>query len=403
MRITYILAIVCTVAVFTACDDDDTITPVDVPDFYTFERNGQSTVSFSGQTTRIKMATELVDVMNDFDETSEHLKEMYANQTASGGDADPFEDPELNASTKSIKSKTAASKDFFSTNTAESAQLKADFEEWIDGQVDEVFPNEGQLATPGEAGQIADGSSVRYVNGQGMEFNQLVNKGLIGALMVDQMCNNYLGVAVLDDGDNVAENDAKIPADGKNYTNMEHKWDEAYGYLFGLSSDPANPLVNLGEDAFLNKYLARVDNDPDFEGIAEDVFDAFKTGRAAIVAGDYDLRDEQANILRELVSTVIAVRAVYYLQQGMNGLPDSGNDYGPAFHDLSEGFGFVYSLRFTRMPNSNDPYFSSSEVNAFLDLLTEGNGFWDVSKATLNQMSEDIAAKFDFTVAEAAD
>ena len=45
---------------------------------------------FSGQTTRIGMATELVGAMLDFDKTSEELIEMYTNATASGGDADPF-------------------------------------------------------------------------------------------------------------------------------------------------------------------------------------------------------------------------------------------------------------------------------------------------------------------------
>ena len=110
--------------------------------------------------------------------------------------------------------------------------------------------------------------------------------------------------------------------EGKSYTTMEHKWDEAYCYLFGVSSDESDPLATLGEDAFLNKYLSRVERDSDFEGIAQQVFDAFKLGRAAIVAGDYSVRDEQANIIRELISKVIAVRAVYYLQQGKNGIPN---------------------------------------------------------------------------------
>ena len=39
-------------------------------------------------------------------------------------------------------------------------------------------------------------------NAGGLEYNQLVNKGLIGALMVDQMLNNYLSAAVLDEADN---------------------------------------------------------------------------------------------------------------------------------------------------------------------------------------------------------
>lgn len=183
---------------------------------------------------------------------------------------------------------------------------------------------------------------------------------------------------------------------------MEHKWDEAYGYLFGASSNPEDPIINLGEDSFLNKYLGRVNNDPDFTGIASEIWDAFKLGRAAIVAGDYDLRDEQANIIREQVSKVIAIRAVYYLQQGKIALPVTGNNYGPAFHDLSEGAGFVYSLRFLRKPNSSDPYFNQNEVNGFMEKLFVADGFWDITPETLDEISTDIADKFDFTVDEAA-
>ncbi len=386
-----------------SCSDNDggTKTQIENPADYTFERDGVSTVSFSGQSTRIAMGEELISALKDFDETSTHLLEMFANETATGGDSDPYSSADLNASTKSIKSKVAASKDFFSANTSESAIIKEDFESWIFAQVDEVFPNENVAATPGVAGQIADGSSVRYVNGDGLEYNQIVNKGLIGALMVDQMLNNYLGAAVLDEADNRANNDSSVAEEGKAYTTMEHKWDEAYGYLFGASSNPANPIPDLGEDSFLNKYLSRVNGDSDFTGIADDIWEAFKLGRAAIVARDYTVRDEQSNIIKDLVSQVVAVRAVYYLQQGKNGLPTSGNNYGPVFHDLSEGAGFVYSLRFLRKSNSSEAYFSREEVDGFMDQLTAGNGFWDITPETLDAMSEAIAVKFDFTVAQA--
>lgn len=391
---------------FIACEKDDPVTPqIDNPATYAFERNGASTVSFSGQTDRILMATELIGAMSDFGTDKATLLEMFRNETADGADANPYSDANLNASSKSVKSKTAASKDFFSSNTAVAAEIKADFESWINAQVDEVFPNNDQLATAGNAGQIADGSSARYVNGKGLEYNQAVNKGLIGALMLDQIVNNYLSTAVLDADDQRAENDRGQVADGASYTNMEHKWDEAYGYLFGTASDAASPLANLGnDDAFLNKYLGRVEGDDDFAGIAADIYEAFKLGRAAIVAGDYTTRDEQAEVIKGLLSKVIAIRAVYYLQQGKNQLPtDGSNNYGAAFHDLSEGFGFVYSLQFTRKPNSSESYFTFSEVEDFIAELTANNGFWDITPAQLDTMSEAIAGKFDFTVAEAAE
>ncbi|MEL7530163.1 MAG: DUF4856 domain-containing protein [Bacteroidota bacterium] len=390
--------------IFSACDKTPEIM-IDNPATYAFSRDGQSTVSFSGQTTRIQMATELINAMKDFDGADKALLlEMYRNETEAGEDANPYINAELNASTKSVKSKVAASKDFYAANTVDASVIKADFEKWIEAQIDEVFPAENELAEAGKPGQIADGSSTRYINAQGLEYNQAVNKGLIGALMLDQMLNNYLSTAVLDEANNRELNDAGTVADGQSYTTMEHKWDEAYGYAYGTASDPADPNAGLGDaDAFVSKYIGRVEGDDDFAGIADEIYQAFKLGRAAIVAGDYSVRDEQVDILREKFSEVIAIRAVYYLQQGKTSLEKAIPDYGAAFHDLSEGYGFIYSLQFTRIPGTTTPYLSKTEVDGFLSDLLSGNGFWEVTPATLDAISNTIADKFDFTVAQAAE
>jgi hypothetical protein len=389
-----------------SCVNDSNDDPViDEPALYEFTRNGSSTVSFPGQTTRIQMGEELISSMMDFEGATEPLLlEMYRNQEPGGGDVDPFTSQQLNQATKSIKEKVAASEDYFAANATVSVQIKNEFETWISKQVTEVFPNRNTLAAAGQPGQIADGSSVRYVNSQGLEYNQLVNKSLIGALMADQMLNNYLSRSVLDAGTNREDNDSGVLVDGTNYTTMEHKWDEAYGYLFGTSSDPANPLASLGEDSFLNKYLGRVENTEEFEGVAEDIFNAFKRGRAAIVAGDYDVRDEQAEFIRRRVSEIIGIRSVYYLESAKTILQSSSPDYGAIFHDLSEAYGFIYSLQFTRVPGSDEPYFSRQEVQSFLDrLLGDGpNGLWDLTPETLESLSNEIAAPFDFTVDQAA-
>ncbi|MCG2587520.1 DUF4856 domain-containing protein [Rhodohalobacter sulfatireducens] len=392
---------------FISCSTDSNNDPtIDEPATYEFTRNGESTVSFTGQTTRLQMGAELFGAMTDFDNTTENLLyQMYRNQTADGGDADPYASAELNDATKNIKSKVAASEDYFSSNTTLSAEIKDQFEEWMKAQVDEVFPNQNTLAEPGVPGQIADGSSTRYVNAQGLEYDQLVNKSLIGALTADQMLNNYLSVSVLDAGTNRQDNTDGVLAEGANYTNMEHKWDEAYGYLFGNSPNKANPLNTIGDDdIFLNKYFGRVEGDEDFAGISEKVFNAFKLGRAAIVAGDYEVRDEQAEIIREEVSKIIGIRAVYYLQTAKAAIDQETPDYGGAFHDLSEGYGFIYSLMFTRIPNTDSPYFTKAEVEGFLNqLLGDGpNGLWDVTPETLDALSNDIAEAFDFTLEQAA-
>jgi len=397
-----IVILICLMISMTACtrnnDDDDMMVAVSTPETYSFSRDGNSSVSFSGQTTRIQMANEIINRMKDFSASETTLHDMFSNKNNS------FSNEALNSSSKNVKSKTAASKDFFESNASGSAAVRADFEGWLTAQVDEVFPAQNTVASEGIAGQIADGSSTRYVNAKGLEYNQAFNKSLIGALMVDQILNNYISTSVLDAGSNKDNNNNDVVVDGKVYTNMEHKWDEAYGYLYGTSKDKANPNATIGsDDSFLNKYLGKVDSDSDFSGIVQTIFEAFALGRAAIVAKDYILRDAQTAILRENISQVVAVRAVYYLQQGKNLLAAETPDYGAAFHDLSEGYGFVYSLQFTRKPGTNSPYFSRQEVLAFLDQITTGNGFWDVSPATLEAISTEIASRFNFTVAEAKD
>jgi hypothetical protein len=155
----------------------------------------------------------------------------------------------------------------------------------------------------------------------------------------------------------------------------------------------------------LNKYIGRVEGDDDFVGIADEIFQAFKLGRAAIVAKQYDIRDAQAEIIKQKISEIIGIRAVYYLQQARPSLTQENPAYGTAFHDLSEGYGFIYSLQFTRKPNSDEPYFTKAEVDAFLiDLMDDGpNGLWDVEDTTLEAMAVDIAARFDFTLDAASE
>lgn len=385
-----------TTLLFTSCSDDDTdiINPgVEVPDTYSFDRNGNSTVSYDGQTTRILMADEFKASLLDNSKTEADLLAMYAHQA---GDND-FSQESLNASGKNLRSKTAASRDYFSANSTEANEIKNQVDSWISAQVNEVFANWNTIAEPGLAGQIqeAGGGSIRYVNAKGLEYNQAIILTLLGGVMTDQMLNNYLSTSVLDEANNVENNNSDVTAEGANYTTMEHKWDEAFGYLYGTDNKD-NP--QLGQDQYLNKYLGRAENDPDFSGIAQDVYNAFKLGRAAIVAEDYELRDAQAEIIREEISKVIGIRAVYYLQQAKTGLV---NDKGAAFHDLSEGYGFINSLQFTRMPNSKAPYFSKSEVDAMLSALMEGNGFWDVTEETLDNFSNQIADRFNFTVEQA--
>ncbi|MGK0413978.1 MAG: hypothetical protein ACJA1B_002196 [Polaribacter sp.] len=380
------------VASLMSCSSSDEPLIAEVPNTYSFSRNGSSTVAFTDQTTEIQMGDELAAALLNPIKTAADLGGMFTNA------GNKFSDAALNASSKNIRIKTAASQDFFEMNSSDATEIKADFDTWIAAQAAEVFPNWNNNAAQGVAGQLqeAGGGPIRWVNAKGLEYDQAIVKGLIGALMVDQILNNYLSSSVLDTGNTIEDNNNDVLVPGKNYTNMEHAWDSAFGYVYGNEQDITAPVLNV--DQYLNKYVNRLKGDPDFAMIPDEIYEAFKLGRAAIVNKDYMARDAQIQILREKISEIIGIRSVYYLQVAKATL---ANDKGTAFHDLAEGFGFIYSLQFTRKPNSTEPYFTKSEVDGFINTLMQGDGFWDITTTTLDEMSETIAAKFNFTVTQA--
>lgn len=370
-----------------------------VPNTYVFERNAETTISFSGQTTRLLMNKEIVGYFGvDAGKTAAQVEAAFDHQSG----AQDFSTSELNDSSKSVKSKIAASDDLFGSDAVAGDAVKAVFSDYITRNATEVVANKTNMASPGAPGYVTNGSATRYVNPKGLEYNQAFAKGSIGALIVDQVLNNYLGSQRLSNTEYRAAHEAGTLESGKNYTKLEHYFDEAYGYVYGDPSVDAESPVSYEGDVFLFKYINKVNSDVDFAGVQEQIFKAFKIGRAALVAQDYEALNDAITVLQYQISKVIGVRAVYYLQAGKRAL--ANQDHTTAFHDLSEGYGFVYSLQFTRNPETDAPYASASEVNGWIAALEAGDGFWDLTGGTvLDQVSNEIAAKFDFTKAEAAE
>ena len=69
----------------------------------------------------------------------------------------------------------------------------------------------------------------------------MIEKGLMGACFASQMTSNYLAGISSDDNIEIV--------DGKYYTEMEHHWDEAYGYFTDatnyLRMEPTDFGVNM--------------------------------------------------------------------------------------------------------------------------------------------------------------
>lgn len=346
-----------------SCDsdnDNNNTNTIVAPDTYEFTRNGESSVSFSGQTTRLLQAEELYDALNSSEATETGLDLMFNGD--SNGSAG-FADASLNGTSKIIGSKTAAS------TLAGSATTKARFDDMITDFATNVVPNWGSDAGVGQAGAIStpDGAKTYHLNAQGQEIDQLFFKGLIGAFTLDQIVNNYIHPNQLDSGTRIDDNDNDVLSGDNNYTDMEHKWDEGFGYLYGLEGDnlASAGLTPSGSGSLLMKYFKKVNDEGGYEpGIAQTVYDAFIMGRTAIVNKDYALRDQQAAIIKVELSKVIGYYAIHYMNDFVSKL-EAGNVAG-AHHSISEGWGFLLSLQFTN--NGNDePFMDKATVEYFLD------------------------------------
>lgn len=367
--------------------DSDQVDPipadVNPPTEYSWlDDNGEETVSFGGQTTRLHQAAIICSKMGSSEATFSEIDEMFNL-------GEGFDNTDLNYSNsgKKVSNKTGA-------YSANSTEILALFNSWIVEFTSEVVPAmvAGTEATPGVAGVLPDGSSIRELNTKGMELDQLFTKGLIGALCGDQIIYGYLSeIKIGDDVDNVR-------AETGGYTSMEHHWDEGYGYLYGLQPTQGVYDLNVTNgDVLLYKYYAK----SNFSDIQAPIYDAFKMGREAITMDAAnggttmysDVKKREATTVKNHISHIIGQKAYDYLKGAADHLDSGGERNGDFFHGLSEGVGFVVSLQFTY--NDGAPHFSHDEVNAMIETLSAGNGLWDITSSQLNDMASAIQTSFN--------
>lgn len=346
----YTLGIVA-IAALTACTpEEEPQASITVPTTYEFERNGVSTVSFGGQITRQAMLRELSSTLKaGVDNTLSYdlLEDMYENTNA------PFSDPALNTSGKALASKTSASPaHVFDQGTTIN---------WFKALLQEAATTSasGDVAADGTAGiiQNQDGSKRYLVNAQGLEYVQVFEKGLMGAVFMDQMVNNYLTGLKLN-----VDND---PANGTPYTDMEHHWDEAYGY-FSIQQDFSTDPAISQDRGYWGGYMVGLEQE---FGLASDLYYSLRRGRAAIVAQDYDERDAEIPTIASAMEEATYLKALGYLNKGAADL--NNGDAAAAFHHLSEGVGFIYSLRYVQSENV-----TPAMSDQWIQDLTSGSGFW---------------------------
>lgn len=376
------------ILLITSCSkDDDAPTPTtstdgggggnptyQIPSTYVFlDGSNQSTVNFDGQKQRLEMLSEMVVYMKTGNTvgttlSASQLKAMYANNAYTWADAPGLG---MTGSTKQLKDKTAAG----------DIGIQAMFENYMDSiAVHSSLNFSNSTETYGQAGVWTNGTKSYLMSGTGFEYGQIIEKGLMCAVFMNQMTVNYLGT--------LADDDNTTPLAGKTYTEMQHHWDEAFGYFTSEIDYPTN-----GTDRFWGKY-AQGSNEA-LLSTGTNIMNAFLKGRAAIDNNDYATRDAQITIIRDQIEKVCAGTAIHYLNEA------KANITNPTIknHVLSEAIAFIDGLRYG-YNSINGVSITSAEIDMALGYI--GNDFNSVTITNLNLAIDLIASKTGLNDVKAA-
>lgn len=336
-------------------DDDDTLT-YDIPETYSFKN-----VDYSGQTQRLSMLNELKSYMTTANTLgvvldADRMKAMYSNDADNANWSNTYD------ASKELKSKTFE-------------LVQSDFEELMDEMA--AASQSTVAGSEGVSGVIesADGTKKYLVGDDGVEHAQLIEKGLMGACFYHQATAVYFG----DDRMNV---DNEEITEGKG-TEMEHHWDEAFGYL-GVQIDFP---INTDGLFFWGNYC---NGRNELLGTNQAIMDGFLKGRAAISNGDLATRDEAIREVRNAWELVTVGTALHYLNGGIANF----EDMALRSHNLSEAIAFIYSLQF----NPTKKIDNSALAN-LLTLVAGSSDFasmnlYNATVVNLQQAKDELAAAY---------
>jgi len=325
-----------------SCKKDKT-KDYEVPTIYNFD-----SVDYSGQTTRLAMLVELSNEMKKGNTTGVAVSEltllnMYANTNS------PFANPSLNTSGKKLKDKTFATE-------------QAKIESWLSAHA--TISLSTQAGSNGTAGVVTSGTKAYLFDENGVEYTQLVDKGLLGSLVYYQITAVYLGTDKM--GTQVALADRL------------HHWDEAFGY-FGVPTDfPTNKTGLL--------YIGKYGNDRDaLLNCNATIMNAYLKGRAALSNDDETAVSEQIDIIRTQLERIVAGTAVHYINEALSNAADNA----VRNHALSEGLAFVRALNF------NPTKKITTTQLADLETLF-GSNFYTVTTGNLQSIKTSLSTIYGF-------
>ncbi len=230
---------------------------------------------------------------------------------------------------------------------------------------------------PGTKTGVENPITKPYVSAEGLDYQQLIQKFLGVAIAWSQGADDYLDNDTPEKGLKADNSEA---VEGKLYTELEHNWDEAFGY-FGSAHDYGSytdedikkkVTKDTDEDSTINllsEYnFGHSTNSAkrDF-GVAKlsptdftrDIFLAFRQGRSLISSNEGDLNEtdlakliEYRNTILQVWEKTIASTVVHYINEVLQDMVKFGDEtYGFLDHakHWSELKGFSLGLQFNRL------------------------------------------------------
>ena len=342
-------------------NDDDNEVVIEIPTFdtpltYTFvDINGDSTVSYTGQTARHILISDLKGATSDVSDTSTTDDFDYFFRFDSDASGDNAFDFSIDGQTleQDTYNSISSGKDLISKIAGQDKAehiLGGEFFGWGDvatptDLVDLFFEDLVTTAANGYTIATTDDDAAAvttaYVSPEGLDYVQLIQKFLLGSVTFSQGTADYLQTDFAD-----PENLTLV--EDKTYTAAEHKWDEAFGY-FGATR-------NFNE--FTDDEIAVKGGRPEFQGyndangdglldltsevifgnsancakrdrgatvatdMTKEAFDAFLAGRAIVAAASAagELSDVASELLDEQIETAavtwekcIAATVIHYI------------------------------------------------------------------------------------------
>ena len=322
------------------------ITNSNLPSTYNFEN-----VSYSGQTDRLNMLYELTSYVKTGHKENttldaDILNSMYANDGHTwSSEAFPNGQP-----TKDLSSKTYE-------------EARTD----IVAMFDSIAKYSGKAGGEyGQAGLVTRADRTILVDANGMEYAQLIGKGLMGSCFYYQGTSKYLSDNKIGDAvDNTTVEDGKGTA-------KEHHFDEAFGY-FGAPID--FPTSTYGA-SFWAKYC----NKMDAVAGTNEIMNSFIKGRTAISNKNKSDQNDAVADIKMQWEKVSAATAIYYLNKGITSFADDAN----RCHYLSEALAFIEALKY-----NVDGSINAAKVDEILTAL--GGDFWNITVTKIEEARNILA------------